>query len=289
MKRIIFWIILLSLLVWGFKQGSFVYQNFRGIGPAVRPPSGNIATILETTPKQAVNTTGLPLTLLPGFSIHIFAKNLGVARVLAWDPQGTLLVSIPSQGKVVALPDRNGDGVADETRTVLTGLDKPHGLAFRDGKLYVAQTGEVDVYAYDPAAFRATDKKNLFDLPANGIHYTRTIGFGPDGRLYVSVGSDCNVCVEKDPRRTKILVANPDGTDLKEFASGLRNTVFFTWHPTTHELWGNDMGRDLLGDDIPPDEINILKEGKFYGWPYCYGKNIVDREFDTGTGAAEKM
>lgn len=126
------------------------------------------------------------------------------------------------------------------------------------------------------------------DLPAGGNHFSRSIGFGPDGKLYVSIGSSCNVCIEKDPRRAKIYVSNPDGTDVRQFASGLRNSVFFTWHPKTREMWATDMGRDLLGDNIPPEEVNILRDGGFYGWPYCYGANVNDRSFDSSDTAQKK-
>jgi len=118
-------------------------------------------------------------------------------------------------------------------------------------------------------------------LPTQGGgHFTRTLKFGPDDRLYVSIGSSCNVCVEKDERRAAIYTLNRDGSDFKKFASGLRNTVFFDWSYVDGRMWGTDMGRDLLGDDIPPDEINILEEGKNYGWPNCFGKNIHDTNFD---------
>lgn len=185
-------LIVILLLVWG---GNFYYNNLRGASPAIRPQL-----------KIAENTTGLPLVLPDGFSIFIFAKDLVNPRVLAWDPQGKLLVSIPSQGKVVTLPEKT---------IVIDGLNRPHGIAFQDGKLYVAETDRISV-----------NKKKIIDLPGGGNHFSRTIGFGPDGRLYISIGSSCNVCIEKDQRRASIQVF--DG-ELKPFATGLRNSVFFTW------------------------------------------------------------
>ncbi len=270
----------------------FYYQNLRGIGPAILPPAQNADKLLEERlardanpePYQG-NSTGLPLTIPNGFSISIFAKDLGNPRVLVWDPNGTLLVSIPDQGKVIALPDSIDDYNADGVIIVVDGLNKPHGIAFhpKTKKLYIAETDQVAMYDYDQGTLQASNKKKIVDLPAGGNHFSRTIGFGPDGRLYIAVGSSCNVCIEKDNRRAKILVANTDGSNLKEFATGLRNSVFFTWHPVTKEMWATEMGRDLIGDDIPPDEINIIKEGGNYGWPICYGKNIHDTNFDKNT------
>lgn len=263
MKRL-----LLLLLFLGI--GLFVYNNFRGAKPTVMPAVGNIAeTIGKETPGPAVNQTDFPLTLPDEFSISIFAKGLGSPRVLAWDPNGALLVSIPSQGKVVAL--------ADPQVTVASGLNRPHGIAFFEDKLYIAETNQVAAYDYDQATLKATNKKKIIDLPSGGKEVTRTIGFGPDKNLYISVGSSCNVCIENDARRAKILIYTDRGT--ADYATGLRNSVFFTWHPQTLELWATEMGRDLIGDNIPPDEVNIIKQGNFYGWPYCYGKNTEDKTF----------
>ncbi len=145
------------------------------------------------------------VNLPPGFTISVFAAGLGVPRALSLDPSGTLMVSIPSQGRVVALPDTNGRGKADPV-TVAAGLDRPHGLAWKNGDLYVAETGRVLRFRYDPATRKATNAVVVVpNLPQGGNHWTRTIVFGPDGRLYVSVGSSCNVCREQDGRRAAIL------------------------------------------------------------------------------------
>ena len=246
MKKILFTLVILVV-------GVLFYNNRRGEKPTVIP---------------AVNETQFPLALPNGFSISIVAKDLGDPRVLAWDPKGTLLVSIPSQGKVVA--------IGATQITVVSGLNRPHGIAFLGQTLYIAETNQVAMYDYDLQTKRASNKKKIIDLPAGGNHITRTIGFGPDKNLYISVGSSCNVCIE-DERRAKILVYTDRG--ITDYATGLRNPVFFTWHPTTQELWATEMGRDLIGDNIPPDEVNIIKEGSFYGWPYCYGKNVQDKTF----------
>lgn len=275
-------------------------KYFSGVWPAILPPVKVSSTPVSSPGEIPQNTTGMPLKLPSGFSISIFAKDLVNPRVMAYDPDGNLLVSITSEGKVVALPDKNADGASDKTITVISGLNRPHGLAFFcDGKpfsaltgassavqsckLYIAESDQIAVYDYDKEKLLATSKKKISDLPNGGNHFSRTIGFGPDRRLYVSIGSSCNVCNETDDRRAKIFSMNADGGDFKEFASGLRNTVFFTWHPTMLDMWGADMGRDFLGDNLPPDEINIIEEGDNYGWPNCYGKNIHDAEFDKNT------
>lgn len=250
MKKIVL-VLGLILVVFAVGAGIFYYQNLRGAGPAQRAPRAN--------------TVGLPLTIADGFSISVFARNIPDARVLAWDPDGKVLVSSPATGNVFRITT---DG---SVSVVTSGLNRPHGLAFKDGKLYIAETDRVSVYDYDG---KATNRKKIVDLPGGGNHTSRTIGFGPDGKLYISIGSSCNVCVEKDGRRASIQVL--DG-ELKLFASGLRNSVFFTWR--NGDMWATDMGRDLLGDNTPPEEVNIIKEGNNYGWPYCYGKKIPDKSF----------
>lgn len=269
--------------------GFILYQRYvRGALPAITPPPEDITKV--------INTTGMPLKLPPGFSISIFAKDLESPRVLTLDPAGTIVASITSEGSVVALPDQNSDGVADETVTVTSGLNRPHGLAFDCAdtgpcNLYIAETHRISIFSYDKETHRATFAKKIADLPNDGGHFTRTLGFGPDPsnpagqaeRLYVSIGSSCNVCNEKDERRAKIFSMQKDGSDFKEYARGLRNSVFFTWNYVDGRMWATEMGRDLLGDNIPPDEINIINEGANYGWPTCYGKNVHDTAFDKNT------
>lgn len=229
--------------------------------------------------REGVNTTGMPLSLAKGFSIGIFARNLDNPRDLAVDSDGNLLVSNPSSGKVVAMVDKDQNGVSEARFTVLSGLDRPHGLIIRDDKLYVAETNGVSIYDYKSSIFEAKNPKKIVDLPAGGNHFTRSIEFAPDNRLLVSVGSSCNVCIEGDWQRAKILAYDETTQSLSVFASGLRNSVFMTVHPNSKKIWATEMGRDLLGDDLPPDEINIIEEGKDYGWPNCFGKNIPDRNF----------
>jgi glucose/arabinose dehydrogenase len=277
----------LALLIWA---GNFYWRNLRGSGPALKSPPQNIARLLKKSPagppRGGQDAAGAPLKLPPGFYISIFARNLPGARVLCLDPAGNLLASLTSQGRVVALPAKDDKGGAAAPVTVLSGLQRPHGLAFGPQdppKLYVAETGEVAIYDYDPKTFRATHKKKIIDLPPGGRHFTRTLLFLPspqEHRLLISVGSDCNACVEKDWRYAKILAADADGSHFKTFASGLRNAVFLAAHPVTGHIWATEMGRDYLGDNLPPDEINLIIAGGDYGWPWCYGKRVHDDQFD---------
>lgn len=290
MKKNIF--ILLGIAIFGILlwAGNFYWRNLRGSGPAFRPPPADIAKIIEESQKRerpSINTTGFPLKLPPGFSISIFAKELTAPRVMIWDSEKTMLVSITGEGKIVALPDKDGNGVADEVRNVVVGLKKPHGLAMKckmSCTLYVAETDKVLAYDYDPKSFTVSNRRKVIALPGGGGgHFTRTILFLPppeEDRILISVGSTCNVCEEHDWRRAKVLVVREDGGDLEVFASGLRNAVFMASHPESHKVWVTEMGRDLLGDDTPPDEINIIEKGKNYGWPICYGKNVHDTDFD---------
>ncbi len=249
-----------------------------------------VAGLPEEAKRPGGEPASFPLKLPPGFSGGIFARGLPGARVLALDPGGTLLVSLTSQGRVVALPDTNGDGVADAVVTVLEGLNHPHGLAFEPGeepRLFVAETGQVAAYDYDPLRLTATYQQKIADLPPGGRHFTRSLVFLPaarDHRLLISVGSSCDACEESDPQRAKILAVAPDGGELSIFASGLRNSVFMAVHPLSRLVWATEMGRDDLGDNWPPDEINIIMEGSHYGWPYCYGKRLHDDKSDP-TGA----
>jgi glucose/arabinose dehydrogenase len=276
-------------LVWA---GNFYWRHLSGAGPAFQSPPQDVSQLLQHPPApaagevQARPPSDLPLQLPPGFAISVFARNVPGARVLCLDPGGTLLVSLTREGRVVALPDKNGDGAADAVVPVLSGLQNPHGLAFggpAPPRLYVAETREVAVYDYDPKTLQAANRKQLIDLPPGGRHFTRTLLFlaPPEAhRLLISVGSDCDTCVEQDRRHAAIQAVDASGANRETFASGLRNAVFMARHPVTGHVWATEMGRDFLGDDLPPDEINLIIEGGNYGWPWCYGKRIHDGKFD---------
>jgi len=195
---------------------------------------------------------------------------------MAFDGNGNLWVSQTKEGQISLLEIKDGEVINQSTP--FRSLKNPHGLAFDPQDPFLLYFAEEDsitkvrTYSEDRGG-------KIADLPSGAGHFTRTLGFGPDNRLYVSIGSSCNVCSEKDNRRAKIFSMNKDGSDFKEFASGLRNAVFFTWSYIDGRMWATEMGRDWLGDDLPPDEINIVEKGKWYGWPWFYGKNVEDYDF----------
>lgn len=224
------------------------------------------------------------LQLPEGFLIEVYANDLPNARMLQLTQQGDLLVSLPDAGDIVLLErDANNDHRPDGRHTLLTQLDRPHGIGLHQGWLYVAETEAVGRIRFDPAA-RAVrgEYQRIAQLPGGGGHWTRTLGVGPDGWLYVSVGSSCNACEEADSRRAALLRFPPEGGKGEIFAAGLRNTVGFDWRPSTNHLYGTDNGRDFLGDDFPPDELNLIEQGKFYGWPYANGDKVPDPTFGPG-------
>jgi len=193
---------------------------------------------------------------------------------MAIDPTGALLTSIPSEGRIVALVDRRGQGVAQQVVTVVGNLHLPHGLAFKAGRLYVAETGRVLSFRYDTATLTARDPTVLIDrLPAGGHHWTRTIALGPDGDVFVAIGSSCDICREQDARRAAIVRYAFDGSRERIFASGLRNPVGLAFQPRTGALWTTVNERDWQGVGAPADYMTAVKEGASYGWPDCFARN----------------
>jgi glucose/arabinose dehydrogenase len=198
---------------------------------------------------------------------------------MAVAPDGTLFVAERGADRVVELPDRDGDGVADETIEVGTGYDAAHSLAFgADRTLYVAGNGTL--FAVELGEdLRERSRRSILDLPPDGAHSTRTVAVLPDGRLLIGVGSTCNVCWETDPRRASILIADADGSDAHVYMRGLRNAVGVAVDPATGTPWATVNGRDLMGDDVPPETLYRVEESADGGWPRCHAGTIVDPEF----------
>lgn len=248
------------------------------------PGSATRDTLLRVPEGYRTGAFRVPrhLKVPAGFSINVFAAGLNGPRFMAIGPGGLLYVSVPAEGKVLVLPDRDGDGDADQVLPFAEGLNRPHGLVFvRDG-LVVAETGRLLLLQDRDGDLRAESTTVLSDkIPSGGMHWTRTVILGPDGFLYVSVGSDCNACRESDLRRASVLRFPSQGGEGTIFASGLRNSVGLAFHPETGDLWGSENGRDMLGDDLPPEEVNRIVEGGDYGWPFCYGDRIPDPELDS--------
>jgi glucose/arabinose dehydrogenase len=236
---------------------------------------------------------GLPLEqikLPPGFEISVYATGVNNARSMTLSPNGTLFVGTRSAGNVYAIVDRNGDFQADEVITLARGLNSPNGVAFWDGALFVAEINRVirfdDIESHLNSSSQPVVVNDKF--PKDGQHGWKFIRFGPEGLLYVPVGAPCNICERNADRYAVIMRMRPDGTNLETFARGIRNTVGFDWHPSSQELWFTDNGRDRLGDDQPPDELNHAPQpGMHFGFPYCHGGDIPDPEFGSKHKCAE--
>lgn len=225
---------------------------------------------VEATPERVA-----ALKAPPGFAVSVFASGLKNIRIIAVAPDGTIYVSRRDQGDVLMLRDADNDGRADAAPVVVASRAGAHGLAIRDGKLYLATVKEVFVADIQKDGSLSPLKLIIGDLPDSGQHPNRTLAFGPDGMLYISAGSTCNVCNESNPENATLLRASPDGKQRVIFATGLRNTIGFDWQPRTGELWGMDHGIDFLGDDEQKEELNKLELGKQYGWPHVYGDGAI--------------
>ena len=250
--------------------------------PTTLPLAATAASPFGATFVPAEN----PIALPPGFAISVFVQGLDDPRMLAVAPDGVLYVAERGAGRILRLPDQDGDGLADAIQVVAQGLNAPSSLAFyQDGSLYVAETRRV-LRLSQPDAQGIYQKQDVIvaGLPSGG-HSTRTVLFSPDdSTLFVSIGSSCNVCVEQDPRRAAIMAYNPDGSQARLYARGLRNAVGITFRPGTDELWATNNGRDLLGDDLPPETINLVQQGDDFGWPRCHAGRIADPEFGGSQG-----
>ena len=222
------------------------------------------------------------ITLPPGFTIEVFSDAVPGARSMALSPAGTLFVGTREKGVVYAIPGAVGTTHAATPRRIARGLTSPNGVAVRDGALYVAEISRIirfdDIEArleHPPVPVVVTDR-----YPTDRHHGWKFIAFGPDGWLYVPVGAPCNVCLPPGPLHETITRMKPDGSAIEVFARGVRNSVGFDWRPGSHDLWFTDNGRDWLGDDRPPDELNHApKAGMHFGFPYCHGRALPDPEF----------
>ena len=246
-----------------------------------------VAATLLLEQVQPCTAEDLPLDLIqlpPGFQIEIYASGVANARAMTLGNKGSLFVGSRSAGNVYALVDQNQDMLSDKIYVVAEGLHAPSGVAFKDDALYVSAVDRI--LRYDkiesqlenpPAPVTVTNK-----LPSNRHHGWKFIDFGPDEMLYVPVGAPCNVCLPSDPYGG-ILRIDPNRPVIEMFARGIRNSVGFAWHPETGELWFTDNGRDNLGDNLPPGELNrAYKRGLHFGFPHCHGGDIPDPRFGKG-------
>jgi glucose/arabinose dehydrogenase len=222
------------------------------------------------------------IKLPPGFRISLFTEQTPNARSLALGEDGTVYVGTVAEGRVYAVRDDDRDGRADRVLTVASGLNAPNGVAYLKGDLYIAEIQRI-VKLKDIAAHLADPPKPelVYDgYPSDRHHGWKYLRVGPDGRLYAPVGAPCNICLSEEPVYASLTRLDADGKNFEIFAHGIRNTVGFDWRPETGELWFTDNGRDYLGDDAPPEELNHApKAGLHFGYPYCHAGSIADPEF----------
>ncbi|UII75802.1 sorbosone dehydrogenase family protein [Flagellimonas sp. HMM57] len=241
-------------------------------------------TVSESIEEQ-VDSTSLPiqnLNLPEGFRVSVFAEGIDGARSMALGDNGTLFVGTRNEKTVYALQDLDGDYKAEKVMVLDSTLEVPNGVAFKDGALYVAEVGRLLKYSNIEQDLSNLPKPEIIydDYPTEFHHGWKYISFGPDGKLYVPVGAPCNICESEDERFASITRMDPDGTNREIFAKGVRNTVGFTWHPETKDFWFTDNGRDMMGDDVPPCELNkVTTIGEHFGYPYCHGGTVKDPEF----------
>lgn len=236
-------------------------------------------------PRTSLTTLASPagvsrIQVPPGFAVNLFAEGLDGPRFIRFGPEGALYVAERGAARILTLSDRDRDGVAEERTVFAAGLPGVHSLACRAGSWFAGVPSGVVRLRDRDGDGRAEERVTVIgDYPTGG-HHTRTVEFLPDGRMVVSVGSSCNVCNESDPRRAAIVVyAGADGRGEKLFATGLRNAVGLAVHPTSGELWASNNGRDLLGDDLPPEGLYVVREGADYGWPRCHNGTLVDPDY----------
>lgn len=281
MKKILRWavfaIVVLVVLLLGFAWFGPVQVGNKKVlldfmlGRAIEPPTAaQVAAQLQVA---------------EGFRLEVYSSDVPLARWPLATSTGDLIVSRTRGDQVVLLErDTNGDGKPDAVRTLLERVEHPHGLALHDGWLYVGERRGIGRIRFDEGTGQVSGAYEhiVSDFSSDGFHLTKTIAFGADGWLYVTQGSSCNACVEQDERRATVMRMQPDGSQREIFATGLRNSVGFDWAPWDGALYATENGRDLLGDDLPPDELNRIEKNGFYGWPFVNGAGTLDPDLGKG-------
>ena len=265
---------------WGWKKYGYLWQSAKNWPRATQVTTEPV----ELTPTAESDQELEHIKLAEGATITYFAKDVPGARSLARGGGGVVYVGTRGEGVVYAVEDKDNDGRAERRVVVANGLNTPNGVAYQDGDLYVAEISRVIKFAnIDQRYDKKPDFEVVFDdLPSETHHGWRYIGFGPDGKLYVAIGAPCNICDPGDPFASLTRIS-PEGGGLETVARGIRNSVGFDWDPNTGKLWFTDNGRDLMGDDLPPDELNRLDNvGEHFGYPYCHGQGVVDPQFGQG-------
>lgn len=271
---------------WIIGAGAVVGVAVAGLWWAAPTINGPFLDFLTGKEASAVDeqTANNRLQVPEGFKVGIYADGVEKARMMRFTAVGDMIVATHRDGKIVLLhADKDGDGRADGRTLLADGLDLPSGIDLDGEYLYIAEETQVSRAPFDAATRTMGKMETIFTgMPDGGNHRTRTLGIGPDGRLYVTVGSTCNVCIETEPYRAEMIVMNPDGSEARTYATGLRNSVGFDWQPETGKLFATDNGRDLLGDNYPHCELNEVVDGGFYGWPFANNDKEIDPDMGKG-------
>lgn len=267
------------------------YVGMKAVVGAVNFPVGSTTAHADSLESR--------IRLPVGFSFTIYADDIPNARELRLTQRGDLLVAAPNRDQIILLSrDDNDDGHYDRKRVLFEKLNSPNGMDFytddqQRSWLYIAEEDAIGRVLFDHGRgeLMGSYERIVTNLPGGGNHWKKSLRFGPDGMMYVTFGSSCNVCVEKDKRRATMMRYQPDGSGEEIYASGLRNSEGFDWSPADGALYGTDNGRDMLGDDFPPCEFNKIEQGKSYGWPFANGDKLKDPDYGEGheTGIAASM
>lgn len=277
MKKLIIYLIIVLATVWIYQEYGYLITSYSNLPKNTEVDTSKVIYQPVSQPDEELSYLGLP----PGFQLAYFAKDVPGARSLAIGDNGTVYVGTRSQGVVYALLDTDQDGRAEERLVIASGLNSPNGIVYHQGDLYVAEINRIIKYSgINQNYLNPSEPTIVFDqLPKNTHHGWRYLALGPDNKLYLGIGAPCNVCEDDDPFAS-IARLNLNGTGFEVIARGIRNTVGFDWSPQDSSLWFTDNGRDLMGDDIPGDELNRLSRvGEHFGFPYCHAQLVSDPNY----------
>ncbi|WP_412756649.1 PQQ-dependent sugar dehydrogenase [Legionella bozemanae] len=251
----------------------YLFQPFLGFNIAISEVLGRSFPFLKPQAPQDID-------LKNDFILKPYVRNLDSPRFMYVTESGDLLITEPPKGNVLLIPYKK----PEQKRILLSGLNNPHSMDVYENYLYIAEENAIGRIEFDAKEGRTMGRyeRIIKNIPDDGGHWTRTIKFGPDGYGYVSIGSSCNVCIEKNPLRASISRFKPGDDHMTVYATGLRNAVGFDWSPTDEGLYATENSRDYLGDHFPPDELNLIQENQFYGWPYANGDRVPDPKFGIG-------
>lgn len=280
MRRLFIVLMVLAMVVAGCASAA--------VSSPTPEPTGQASSTASSTGTASLPAASIPgIHLPPGFQISVYARNLSMPRFMTIGPNGVLLVADRGKNAVVALLPGASPLRAAQAQTLLSGLHDPTSLDMAGGYLYIGEGSSIARVQLGDDLRPGPIERIITDLPEGGQHSTRTILVGPDQHIYVSIGSDCNVCQESDPHRAAVWVYNLDGSQGRLYARGLRNAVGMQVNPWNKQIWVTNNGRDLLGDNTPPETVYALTDRGDYGWPRCHAGTIPDPQYGQATNACQ--